>query len=443
MTGTYPLSAGQEALWLMFRLAPTNTIYNGITAFRVHTHLDENVLREAIGRTADRHPMLRSSFHDGDEGPYRIVEDGRLPELDVRSCADDSQLRAEVDEFAALPFALTSDLPFRFLLLRAGAAEAVLAVASHHIATDATAQLVILGDLLGMYTAQATGTQPRLPAMRATYEEFVEEERARLDPARHPESAEFWRKLCLPLPPGAELPTDHPREVGTAVSSEVHEVIFDEGSVKDILAAAPREGVTPFSYLFGMFQVLLHHWTGEQDFLVGYSRSERFHPKWRYVVGLMANTPPFRARLTPDMTYREVFAATDDQIGQAMAQFSYPFALLPRVLNAPRTPRKSPLFQVLFSYLAQQHIGFIGRPDTPDEGYARIGGIPVSGFPVTRLTLSNFDLTFEIVQAGNSMKIVLVYRPDLFERSTMERLGADYQHLLAEATQDHNRAVAH
>jgi hypothetical protein len=443
MTVTRPLSAGQEALWLMFRLAPTSTIYNGITALRVHEQLDVVVLRDALADTAARHPMLRSSFHDDLDGPYRIVHDERLPVLDVRDVigADDARLRAMVDEFAAEPFDLTAQIPFRFLLLRAGQADAVLAVAAHHIATDATAQLVVLNDLLSMYTARRTGTPPRLPALRASYDDFVAEERTRLDPKNRARSAEFWRRLCLPLPPAAELASDHPRRPGAEVSSAVHEVVIPETTVKDILATAAGARVTPFVFLMGVFQALLHRRTGQRDFMIGYSRSERFHPRWRFVLGLLANTCSFRARIDPGATYQDLFKATDDQIGTAMSEFSYPYALLPAELGAPREAGRPPLFQVLFSYLTQRHIGFVGRASAPGQEHPKIGGVPVSGFPVTRLTLSNFDLTFEIIQAGNSMKIVLVYRPDLFERSTMERLGADYVDLAAEATKDLSQTV--
>ena len=80
------LSVGQEALWLLYRMAPRSAAYNVAWAMRVRGPFDVTALRRAFGLVAARQDLLRSRFVERGGVPRRIVCDEllkRFPEFDV------------------------------------------------------------------------------------------------------------------------------------------------------------------------------------------------------------------------------------------------------------------------------------------------------------------------------------------------------------------------
>jgi hypothetical protein len=434
VTTIHPLSAGQEALWLLHGIVADSTVFHGVAALRVHAALDGAALAAAIADTATRHPMLRSTWAEGEDGPVRLEHPDRLPPLEVRDVpgADDATLRKLVDEYALLPFDLGTEPSFRFLLLRPEPGSAILAVAAHHIAMDASAQVIVLRDVLVHYGDRAAGRVPALPPLPRTFDDYVALERASLDDG----SAEFWRREFLPLPPSAELPADHPRPPRMDQSRTTWETMLPAEAAGGLDAAARGAGVTTFVYLFGLFQALLARWSGQHDFAVGYTVTTRVQPGFRSVVGLLANTPPYRARIAPSASLRDVIAATDRGIEAAVEHMAYPYALLPRLLGVPRTPDRPPLFGVQFNHLTSNHLGKVA--DSTDLGgpAARVGDLWVTPLPTTRLWLGNQDLTAEVVQIGAGAQLSVMYRTTLFQPATVERFAREYIELLRSARAD-------
>lgn len=84
MTAALPLSAGQEAMWFLHRLAPASAAYNVVLGVRVHSPLDVERLRRAVAALAGRHELLSSVYEEEDGQPVRRPAPGLPVPFEVR-----------------------------------------------------------------------------------------------------------------------------------------------------------------------------------------------------------------------------------------------------------------------------------------------------------------------------------------------------------------------
>ncbi|MEU9387377.1 condensation domain-containing protein, partial [Streptomyces sp. NPDC048279] len=172
------VSAGQEALWLAHQLDPDSAAYHVVLAVRLRDRVRTDVLQDALTALVDRHELLRSRFPAGDDGPVRRVAPPTTARLDVREVpgADEAELFRLADRTAREPFRLERTGAFRAVLLRRAADDAVLVTVTHHIASDATSQWLLVRDLFAAYGARTGGSAEPAPAAVTGWDEQVRSE---------------------------------------------------------------------------------------------------------------------------------------------------------------------------------------------------------------------------------------------------------------------------
>ena len=82
--GGFPLAYNQRALWFIERLAPGNAAYHIAGTGRLLGPVDTAALHRAMAALVDRHPALRTTFHDFDDGPLQRVCPQPEPTFDFR-----------------------------------------------------------------------------------------------------------------------------------------------------------------------------------------------------------------------------------------------------------------------------------------------------------------------------------------------------------------------
>ncbi|MBL7521455.1 non-ribosomal peptide synthetase, partial [Frankia sp. CNm7] len=163
----YPLSSGQRRMWFLYQVDTDRADLNVGVAMRLSGPLDQDRLARAATAVADRHEILRTTYHvDADGLPYQVVHVEpalRLAADDLRPLPPDGQDQRvhalAADEFAR-PFDLTRDAPLRLTLLRTGDDEHVLLLVAHHIAWDDDCWEPFFADLSQAYQAGAADPAP-------------------------------------------------------------------------------------------------------------------------------------------------------------------------------------------------------------------------------------------------------------------------------------------
>ncbi|HEV7710358.1 MAG TPA: condensation domain-containing protein [Asanoa sp.] len=413
-----PLSVGQEAMWFIHRLAPESAAYNVTLGVRVHAPLADDRLVRAVAAVEGRHDPLRSVIVEIDGKPVRRVlpaaAGGTLRLVEAPGAADD-RVRELARRAAAEPFGLLAgDRPFRVVLVRSAPADALLVITAHHIAADAPSLFLILRDLLLAYR-----TDTSLPPLRLTFDDYVTRERQLLASGRAARMARHWSAVQAGAT-AARLPGDRLTPARPGYTGDTCPFHTAPGFAPRLRRAAAALGVTPFAYLLGAFQAMLHRSTGESDLLIGTAVALRGLPGLRDTVGYMVNTVPLRASFDPGDTLVHAVTAANEQVRQGLAYAGYPYPLMDR----PGTDR-TPLFRITFTMIAVDRMP-VSLPPVPAgaaEGpVSDHGGLPVSYVELPQQE-GQFDLSVELRAGDTALSGVFRYDNEILDRATVEDLA--------------------
>ncbi|HSF41300.1 MAG TPA: non-ribosomal peptide synthase/polyketide synthase [Thermoanaerobaculia bacterium] len=414
--GGLPLSAAQERLWFLHQLDPEDPAYNIPLAVRLEGDLDVPALEEALRGIVLRHETLRTTFRAATgQPPVQVIAPRpgfSLPRIDAASAAEVIRL---AEEEALRPFDLAADMPLRAVLVRISPREHTLLLTFHHIAADGWSLGVFLGELAALY-----GGKGDLPPLPVQYADYAVWQRKWLAGEVRDGLLAYWTKALAGAPEALDLPTDRPRSAASGRRGASRTLAVPTDLWRAAGELARRESATPFMVLLAAVQALLSRTSGADDLTVGSPVAGRSRPEAEGLIGLFVNTLVLRGGLAGDPPFSTLLARTRETVLSAYAHQALPFEHLVEALSPERSLDRSPLFQVLLSF-----------GNTPMPPLA-LPGVTLSLLE-TRARASKFDLTFLAAPDGEGLKIELVYRAELWEAGTIERMLGHLETLLAGA----------
>src|SRR5882724_2226751 len=391
-SGEHPLSHGQRGLWYLDRLAPTAGAYNVVAGARVRGDLEIAALERALAALVARHPALRTTFHAVDGEPRQrvalaAVAGGRvdLLTLDATGWEDER-------------------------------------VAAH---------LAAMGRELGVLYAE--GPDAALPALPATYGDFVRRQEERLAGPAGERQWRYWQERLAGDLPVLDLPADRARsQTGRPSHRAVAATLPGRVDLACLRAVGCRSGATLYMTLLAAFQALLHRYTGEEDLLVGSPIAGRSAPAWAGLVGYFVNTLVLRSDLSGDPPFAALLGRVRQTALAAFAQADFPFALLAERLQPVRAADRPPLVQALFALEKGERPG-----EEPLAAFALgVGGarFALADLIVESLALpeprAQFEITLTAAELGGGLAAVFELDADRFDRTTAQRLAGHFAILL-------------
>ncbi|MEV0348342.1 amino acid adenylation domain-containing protein [Nonomuraea sp. NPDC050680] len=442
------ISLGQERLWFLQRLDPSDAAYRVAAVRRLRGALDIEALTGAFGDVVARHESLRTRFPDQDGLPIAVIDppgaavpvefvalDRAVPgnpsgaertvpdepsertvpdESSERTVPDESEVMRLLEERVNTPFDLASAPPVRITLVRLADDDHVLCVVLHHIIGDGWSLNVLLSDLAICYLARTGGEPAALPELPVSYAEYADAQRVAVP------DADYWTAKLAGATP-LELPTDRPRPAqrGSA-GGEVHFDLPPEvAGALSRLARAERS--TVFMVLLAAYQVLLARHAGQDDIVVGSPTAGRDRPELEPMVGLFASTLVLRGDLSGDPPFSELLRRTRRTVLEAMAHREVPIERVLSALDIERDLSRTPLFQAMLAL----HNSAVGYAEA--ESFAGMESLPFPhGAPPAMV-----DLRMDLWPSGSGWHGALFYSAELFGRETVTRLADRFQTLLA------------
>ena len=435
--GPYPLSFAQQRLWLIDRLAPGSPAYNVSLALRLTGRLDPAALAASLGEVVRRHEPLRTVYAEVAGEPVQTVlplSGLPLPRLDLAEAADGAALHAAIHAEVARPFDLQRGPVARFLLIRLAEAEHVLVATLHHIAADGWSMQVFVRDLTALYGALAPGRTsppsqlPPLPPLPLRYVDWALWQRRALSGEALEEQSAFWRRELAGVP-DLELPTDRPRPPVASHRGATRGIELPPDLAAALRRLARGEGTTFFAALLAGFAALLGRLSGQEDFAVGVPSAGRGRRELEEMIGFFVSTLALRAPLAGDPGFTALLRRVGEGVRQGQANEDVPFERIVEELRPERDPARTPLFQVMLSFL------------TTPGGPARLGDLEADLVEHDTAT-AKFDLTLLIHERARGVGCVAEYRTDLFDATTAARLLEHFHALLAAAVEDPARPVS-
>ncbi|HZH15045.1 MAG TPA: amino acid adenylation domain-containing protein, partial [Archangium sp.] len=352
--GRLPPSFSQQRLFFLDQLEPNNPTYNIPAAIRLEGALDRTALERSFSEIVRRHEALRTTFQaDPQEGVVQVISPPAslsLPATDL-SGLPESERETEVlrlaQEEARRPFDLAQGPLLRVALLRLGEHQHVLLVTMHHIVSDGWSVSLLSRELSALYEAFSKGQPSPLAELPIQYADYAGWQRQWLQGDALERQLSYWRKQLSGAPQALELPTDHPRPSVQTSRGASHPLRISKTLSEEISALSRREGVTPFMTLLAAFQVLLHRYSGQDDFCVGSPSAGRNRAELEGLIGFFVNTLVLRGRPSGGLTFRELLAQAREATLEAQAHQELPFEKLVEELKPGRDLSRSPLFQVM------------------------------------------------------------------------------------------------
>ncbi|WP_438019494.1 amino acid adenylation domain-containing protein [Sorangium sp. So ce315] len=433
--GEVPLSFAQQRLWFLDQLDPESATYNVPAALRLRGAIDPEALGRAIAEVVRRHEVLRATLHTVDGRPVQRFHDAPdawpLPLVDLSGLPAperEASARRRASDEAARPFDLERGPLLRASLFRLAPDEHLLLVTLHHIASDGWSLGVLAHELTAAYEAFARKEQPELRALPVQYADYAVWQRQELTEDLLQAEREVWRRRLDGAPP-LELPTDHPRPAARSSRGRTHRFALP----RDLAAALRRRsqelGATLFMTLLAGFQVLLHRYSGQDDFCVGTPVAGRGRTELEPLIGLFVNTLVLRARLDGDPRFEELVGRVKADAIEAYAHQDLPFEIVVDALGVERDLSRNPLFQVMF---ALQNV--------PPPALS-MPGVEVSPVELD-VEQARFDLTLFLTESGDAIEGAIEFDLDLFDPGTVARLAGHYETILRAAAAEPAARVA-
>jgi len=420
-----PLSFAQERLWFLDRLQPGSPAYNLPGGERLEGDLDPRALAAALSALAGRHESLRTTFHEGPEGPVQRVAPldaamARLPIVDLVRLVPAVRERETARlarQLARVPFDLARGPLWRAALLRAGARDHLLLLNLHHMVSDGWSFNVLRRELVEAHTAAVGGRAEPPPAPAVSYTGFAREQRRELAGDGLAAERAWWRERLAGAPEWLELPADRPRATRGAPRGGELAFLAGPGAWEALSGTARGHGATPFMALAAGFTALLARLSGQLDVSIGTPSSGRNRGELEGVIGLFANTLVLRLDLAGAPGFAELLRRTREVVFGALAHQRLPFEKLVADLAPQRSLVHAPLFQVLLAL----------QPAAPR--------LTLSGLRATRVPLTSgapkFDLSLTLEEHDGALAGIWEYDRELFDGATIVRLDAQLARVLA------------
>ena len=428
-----PLSAAQQQIWLHAHLAPELPLYNEPFTIRRRGSLDVAALEAALGEIVRRHEAWRTTVQVDGSHPVQVVQPAaaiHLPVVDLSGmpvAAREAEAARLATEDARRPFDLEGGPLLRALLVRIDDEDHRLFLTVHHIVLDGVSiYQILLGELTALYDAFAAGRPSPLREVPVQYADFALWQRERLQSEGPEASIDYWRRRLAGMPV-LTVPVDHPRPAVQTFVGARHCLALSPALSAALRTLARREGTSLFMTLLAAFEVVLHRYTGQDDLALGTVSAGRGRAEIERLLGFFANPLCLRADVSGDPTFSELLTRVREESLEALAHDDVPFEALVKALGVERDAGRNPLFQVAFSLEAPR----AAVPEGWDAGHLDVD-----------TGTSKFDLYLELDERPEAIVGRIVYRTDLFEPATIERLARHYERVLESAVADPRRTIS-
>ena len=417
----YPLSSGQQALWLVAQAGASHAAYTIPATYELKGTLDTGALRVAVELVQSRHESLRTAIGELDGVPMQRVVEEPVIEWRFEAIEDAGDCERRVRDFIALDFDLSAGRLLRALLIERSTTEHLLVVSAHHIAIDGWSLTLLIDEVVTAYNAFALGGRPALPALPIQYRDYSCWQRRLVEEEGLEESRRYWRQALDGALEPLELPSDRPRPPVRSFRGARTRRVIAPASLDALKALCREERVTLYAGLCAMLRALFFRYTGQRDFVLGTSALGRPVPELYDQIGYYVNTLALRDTITPAMTFRDLLLAVQRTLRTGLQHQDYPFDRVVRDAGAATDINRTPFFEVMV--LLDQ--GW-GDPTVEMDGVEiRQVDAPTSH---AKMDLSLF---FQETPAG--LKVIVEYSTDIFDPDRIDRLVEHFETLMSAA----------
>ena len=395
----------QKRLYILSQFENSSSIYNMYMGWQT-THLDiekaQRVFREIIASN----PSLRTNlFIKGDRVYQKISNyDFEIEVLEINSDIDDRIL-----DFVNRDFDLSSEILFKVLVIKRRD-DFIMVIKTHHTIFDGPSIDIVMDSFHKLYRGE-TITNPTKDYFDFTtiYNDFLKSPKMK-------KQEEFWLDSFSDTPPKLNLPIDKPYPKNRTFKSDIEYFEIDNRVTQKLKQSAKRYNVSINILLFSSFSILLNRLSSQNDIVIGVPVTLR-DMEFSSVVGMFANSVAIRNKIDFDLNILEYFQTNQKIFLEMLDNIEYPFEELVERLNLKKDLARNALFDVMFIY---------------EDGSKRLfDKFGFQKYEIKKLS-SDFDLTLEVIDEGDTLFCSYEYYSEIFNPSTIKRFISYFIKILDE-----------
>lgn len=416
------LSSSQLPIWFWHQLYPEASVYHIDFALKINAPLDTSIWRNVWNILIKRHPVLRTSYYDSKNAPYKVTQEEPILSLEVIDFPSKNDLQEVLKKEVLRPFFLDQAPPFRLKLYILEPNSFVFLFVAHHIACDLHSIRILMQEFLQLYAQSISGQKLNLPSL------FLEAQKNIHFPMAEKEDELYWINKLSNCPEALNLNMDHSRPPVQTFSAATVNFGLDKQLFSALSNLVKEQGTTLYVLLLTTFQLLLHRYTHQNEILIGTAVAVRDQAHTRNVLGCFINSLVIRGTIDADLSFLQYLQQVRQTVLEALQHQHYPFHKLVNLLQKKRDLSRSPIFQAMFILHNIQDVEsevtalFENQNHNPKDTTIELFFHKKQSILV--------DLNLLMLQTSNGMKGCFEYNTDIFDEHTVQKMAEHFQQLL-------------
>ncbi len=420
----YPLSFEQERLWFLEKLDPGNICYNEVDAIRLKSPsglIEMNMFKQAFENIAARHAILRTTFVEENGNVMQVVNEN--PKLDIR-LAHELPLA-----LVRTPFDLTTGPLWRSVIVQVKQNEFIIFYIRHHIISDGWSMKIMIREIGEYVNKKMTGNAPSLTALPLQYADFATQQRNETEKESFQQQLNYWHAQLANAPSHINLPTDYTRPPIQTYHGKEKSFAFSPELTQKLTQFCQQQDVTLFMFLLAVFNLLLYHYSGEHDIVVGTPIANRNSPKIWGLIGFFANMLALRNQLDPKESFAQLLLKVKECTLGGYAHQDFPFSKVVEVVSPKRDLSLPPLFQVML--VLQQEV---------ENEFLNLAPLIIERYPI-EAEIAQFDITLILEKQNGILSGKVVYNTDLYNHVTIEKFTEHFINLTENVINNYKQPI--
>jgi amino acid adenylation domain-containing protein len=437
----YPMTSAQRRYWLLNQNSKTMAQYHVPLRVRLTAVKSLDAIHAAVHMLLEQHDVLRTIYPQ-DENSYGDWPQAQvLHQYDLPNKTIDLSILEEKEqqntcqqiylETLQKPFDLTSELPFRYVLVALGQQRYECVWVFHHIAIDDWSLRLLMQQWLSLYEQWKetddidTYQRQNQHESSQAYAHYALWEHEQREKGAWFEQGRYWQHQLKNVEGIHHLPLDasrhheHPNDVAQALYTQA----LNQDDLAKLQRRAQHDKVSLYVLLQTMLAATLKTFcdrfeNNAQDLLIGTVVSRREQSRWCETVACLNNTLVMRHDWSLSSTFVEAVQKVHYLHTQALSHQDYPIEQLIDDLGVLRLANAHPLFQILLDY---QH---------DDDEQTVYDFVEIDSTQSTLSQAKQFDLHISIRVKATGIQLHWRYHASLFNSSTIQQIANAFAHLL-------------
>ncbi|MFM5986415.1 MAG: condensation domain-containing protein, partial [Sphaerospermopsis kisseleviana] len=441
----YPLSSGQEAMWLIHQIAPESVAYNIFITAKIRTDLNIAVVNHVWQKIIEKHPILRTTYTNYEGKPVQQVNQQENFSVEVIDASEwsEEQLAKKIYAIADSPFNLEQDSVLRVNLFSRSAEEHIIMLTMHHIAGDMWTFDLLLSEFRTLYVRENQGiSQEHTETVDAvsgkkSYADFIHWQSEMLSSSQGEKLWQYWQQQLAGELPILNLLPDRPRPPVKTYQGKSYIVNLDEKLIEKLNHLASASRTSLYQILLTAFYIQLYRYTNQTDILISSPMRGRTGRSFKEIAGYFANLTVLRISVQENATFPEFLAQVSKTVKKAQYNQDYPFALLAQKLQPQSNPSLSPFSQVSFTWQRHRWCELTEKSLDSQEQV-----LQMQPYLLGHQRGADLDLNLMVMEAQGVLKPCWQYNSDLFDSRTIERMAGNFITLLESIVANPQESIA-